>query len=262
MHVRPKKSLGQHFLRNEAVARQIADAIRHTDAAVLEIGPGMGILTRYLLERPFADFSAIEVDEEAVGYLKVRFPELGPKLIAGDFLKYDIASHCPGPLAVAGNFPYNISSQILFKVLEHKEKVVEVVGMFQKETAERVASPPGNRQYGILSVLLQAFYDIEYLFTVNESEFIPPPKVKSAVIRLRRNGRRRLDCDEELFKRVVKTCFNMRRKTIRNSIRPLLSEYTLAGTGTDFLNMRPEQLSVEMFVELTCCLHRLPAPAI
>ena len=247
--VRAKKRLGQHFLKNEDIARRIAEAVRTPDAYVLEIGPGMGVLTQYLLQQPFADLSVVELDEESVAYLQQHFPQLGENLIAGDFLRMDLAERYADKFVIVGNFPYNISSQILFKVLDYKDQAVEVVGMFQKEVAERVAAGPGSKTYGILSVLLSAFYNIEYLFTVPEHVFNPPPKVKSAVIRLTRNEVTSLDCDEKRFTQVVKAGFNQRRKTLRNALRQL-------GTPLDtvpdtLLAQRAEQLSVEDFVTIT-----------
>lgn len=243
MDVRPKKHLGQHFLKNEDIARQIVEAVKSPQANVLEIGPGMGVLTQYLLQQPFASFSVVELDEESVNYLRKNFPELGTNLIAGDFLKLDLASTFSYPLVVMGNFPYNISSQILFKVLDYKDLTVEVVGMFQKEVAERIAAAPGKKQYGILSVLLQAFYDVEYLFTVQETEFLPPPKVKSAVVRLTRNPQKRLHCDEDLFRKVVKTAFNYRRKTLHNALQSLA--FPVEVVEDPIFTKRAEQLSVQ-----------------
>ncbi len=245
--VRAKKFLGQHFLTDLSVAQRIAETIE--SGRVLEIGPGMGVLTQYLLKNPNIDLTAIELDRESVAYLREWYPEL--HLIEGDFLKLDLNTLYPdGEFCVIGNYPYNISSQIFFKVLEYKDRIPVCSGMIQKEVAERIASKPGKKAYGILSVLLQAYYDIEYLFTVNENVFNPPPKVKSAVVRLTRNGRQHLDCDERLFRQVVKTSFNQRRKQMRNSLQQL------AGKGNPILEeniftKRPEQLSVEEFVELT-----------
>ena len=248
--VRAKKRLGQHFLNNQAIAQDIADAIRTPDAHVLEIGPGMGVLTQYLLQREFPQFAVIELDEESVEYLQVHYPELGNNLIHGDFLQYPLASFYDGPKVIVGNFPYNISSQILFKVLDEKETVVEVVGMFQKEVAERVCAHAGNKQYGILSVLLQAYYDTEYLFTVGEHEFTPPPQVKSAVIRLTRNFDKKLNCDEKTFRTVVKTAFNYRRKTLRNALQSLPFDKAFVETEPLFTK-RAEQLSLGDFEYLT-----------
>jgi 16S rRNA (adenine1518-N6/adenine1519-N6)-dimethyltransferase len=247
--VRAKKRLGQHFLKDQNIARKIVDSLSGKVENVLEIGAGMGVLTQFLLEKDHYNVSVVEIDEESVLYLQKHFPKVKEKIIEKDFLKLDIATLFPYPLAVIGNFPYNISSQILFKVLEHKNQIPEVVGMFQKEVALRLASAPGNKDYGILSVLLQAFYDIEYLFTVEADVFNPPPKVKSAVIRLKRNTLSQLNCDEHAFKRLVKTAFNQRRKTLRNSLKPLL--FTDKFTQETIFNKRPEQLSVDEFVYLT-----------
>ena len=256
MKVRAKKRLGQHFLNDEGIAQRIVESLlemdpRGAECSVLEVGPGMGVLTKYLLQEDGLDFRAVEIDEESVEYLIQNYPSIRQRLYEEDFLRMDLGKIFPGRLAVIGNFPYNISSQIFFKILDHKDNIPFAVGMIQKEVADRLASPPGNKAYGILSVLLQAWYDIEYLFSVEPGSFTPPPKVRSAVIRIRRNDRTALGCDETIFKRVVKTCFNMRRKTIRNSIKPMLGDYTLTDTASTLLDMRPEQLSVEMFVELT-----------
>lgn len=245
--VRAKKFLGQHFLKDLSVAQRIADTI--AEGRVLEIGPGMGVLTQYLLKNPNLQTTAIEIDRESVAYLKEWYPEL--HLIEGDFLKLDLSVIYPdGEFCVIGNYPYNISSQIFFKVLDHKDRIPICSGMIQKEVAERIASKPGKKAYGILSVLLQAYYDIEYLFTVDEHVFNPPPKVKSAVIRMTRNNRQGLGCDESLFKNVVKTAFNQRRKQMRNSLMGLV------GKDNPILNdpiftKRPEQLSVDEFISLT-----------
>ena len=247
--VRAKKSLGQHFLKDEGIARRIADSLELSERTpVLEIGPGMGVLTKYLINNPNADFTVVEIDKESVAYLNEHYPEL--RVIDGDFLKMRLDQVYPDGLCVIGNFPYNISSQIFFKVLEYRDLVPQVVGMIQKEVAERLAEPPGSRTYGILSVLLQAYYDIEYLFTVDENVFAPPPKVKSAVVRLKRNSRKSLDCDEKLFFTVVKTAFNQRRKQLRNSLKPLLPKKD-DEAEPKILDYRPEQLGVEDFVELT-----------
>jgi 16S rRNA (adenine1518-N6/adenine1519-N6)-dimethyltransferase len=246
--VYPKKKLGQHFLNDKTIARRIADSLTGVGYnTVLEIGPGMGILTGYLLERRFGDFHVIEIDNESVHFLKSNFPALD-NIITGDFLSMDIDQAFPDKMAIIGNFPYNISTQIFFKVLKHREKVVEISGMLQKEVAERICAGPGSKTYGILSVLLQAFYKTEYLFTVSEHVFSPPPKVKSGVIRLIRNDVKTLDCDEILFFRVVKACFNQRRKTLRNSVR---AAFELKRDDYHEFGLRPEQLSVKQFVQLT-----------
>ena len=246
--VYPKKSLGQHFLKDTATARKITDTLTGNGyGTVLEIGPGMGILTGYLLEKNFNDFRVIEIDNESVHYINEHFPEL-KNVITGDFLSLDIEKYFTDKMAIIGNFPYNISTQIFFKVLKHREKVVEIAGMLQKEVAERICAGPGSKTYGILSVLLQAFYKTEYLFTVPEHFFSPPPKVKSGVIRLMRNNVKNLDCDEVLFFRVVKACFNQRRKTLRNSVR---AAFDLKRDDYPEFGLRPEQLSVDQFVQLT-----------
>lgn len=245
--VRPKKFLGQHFLTDLSVAQRIAETI--SAGRVLEIGPGMGVLTQYLLKNKDIDLTAIELDRESVAYLQEWYPEL--HLIEGDFLKLDLTELYPeGEFCVIGNYPYNISSQIFFKVLEYKDRIPVCSGMIQKEVAERIASKPGKKAYGILSVLLQAYYDIEYLFTVNENVFAPPPKVKSAVVRVTRNRRQELGCDEQLFKQVVKTAFNQRRKQMRNSLMSLVGKDNPLLSDPVFTK-RPEQLSVEEFIELT-----------
>ena len=247
--VRPKKQLGQHFLTDLSIAQRIAMSLQGNRAPVtLEIGPGMGVLTRFLLSREDIHLYAAEIDPESIDYLRDNLPQLDNRLIYGDFLKMNLAEQFPEGVNIIGNFPYNISSQIFFKVLEYKDFVPEVVGMLQREVAVRLAEPPGSRDYGILSVFLQAFYDIEYLFTVSEQVFDPPPKVKSGVIRLIRNSVKQLECDEKLFFRVVKTTFNQRRKTIRNSLRAGFPE--IQGEHR-FFGERPEQLSVADFTELT-----------
>lgn len=251
MEVRAKKYLGQHFLKDENIARQIAESLTGRTPHVLEIGPGMGVLTKYLYANTDLDFHAIEIDTESVVYLHDHYPAL--HVIEGDFLALDLSQLFSEPFAVIGNFPYNISSQILFKIYDNRNQVPEVVGMFQKEVAERVAAKPGSKTYGILSVLLSAFYDIEYLFTVNENVFNPPPKVKSAVIRLRRNGVQALECDEQLFTKVVKIAFNQRRKTLRNALRQL--NMSLDKISPELLSFRAEQLSVAQFVEITNLLY-------
>ncbi len=250
--VRAKKHLGQHFLKDETIALDIIKSLKHTSRykKVLEVGPGMGVLTKYLIAETAYETHIIDIDRESIAFLKKNFPSLENKIIEGDFLELDFNNLFNNePFAVIGNFPYNISTEILFKVLDHKNQVPEVVGMFQKEVAERIASKPRNKTYGITSVLLQAFYDIEYLFTVHEHVFNPPPRVKSAVIRLTRNTVQKLDCNEKLFKQVVKAGFNQRRKTLRNSIKAfkLKSEFI----DHKYLTQRAEELSVADFVALT-----------
>lgn len=248
--VRAKKQLGQHFLTDLSIAQRICDSLSgFATPHTLEVGPGMGVLTAFLKERKDLDLRAAEVDRESVDYLIAKWPEMAPRIIYGDFLRLPLGEMYPDGVNIIGNFPYNISSQIFFKVLENRSLVSECVGMVQKEVAVRIAEKPGTRDYGILSVLLQAFYDIEYLFTVHENVFNPPPKVKSAVIRLTRNSRESLDCDEKLFIKVVKGAFNQRRKTLRNSIRAAFPE---VGERThEFFSLRPERLGVDDFVELT-----------
>lgn len=247
--VRAKKRLGQHFLKNEDIARQIAEAVTTPNASVLEIGPGMGVLTQFLLQQPFNDFSVIELDEESVAYLQEHFPQLGDNLIAGDFLRFDLGARYPDKFVIVGNFPYNISSQILFKMLDYKDQAVELVGMFQKEVGERITATAGKKQYGIVSVLLQAYYDTEYLFTVGENEFNPPPKVKSAVVRVVRNFDKKLNCDDDKFKLVVKTAFNYRRKTLRNALQTLSFPAEFVASDPIFTK-RAEQLSIEDYERL------------
>lgn len=258
--VRAKKSLGQHFLKDLDIAQRIADTIVtntvNQKVRVLEIGPGMGVLTQFLLKNPNIDLTAVEFDHESVLYLQEWYPEL--KLIEKDFLKLNLLDIYPdGPFCVIGNYPYNISSQIFFKVLEYKNRIPICSGMIQKEVAERIASKPSKKAYGILSVLLQAYYNIEYLFTVDEYVFTPPPKVKSAVIRLTRNQREHLDCNEELFRAIVKAAFNQRRKQLRNSLSKWLkSPKGIQIEMQSIFTKRPEQLSVEEFIELTKMLEK------
>ncbi|WP_321280206.1 16S rRNA (adenine(1518)-N(6)/adenine(1519)-N(6))-dimethyltransferase RsmA [Marinifilum fragile] len=248
-YVRAKKNLGQHFLKDLNIAKKIVAGLKADNVSkILEIGPGMGVLTQYLLQNDAFETHVVEIDTESVAYLKENYPNLSDRIIGEDFLKYDLSKIFNESFAVIGNFPYNISSQIFFKILEHRDQIPEVVGMIQKEVAERMSAVPGNKTYGILSVLMQAFYDIEYLFTVSEKVFDPPPKVKSAVIRMVRNTTSNLECDEKLFFRVVKTGFNQRRKTLRNSLKSILGEYKLED---DLMAKRPEQLSIEQFVYLT-----------
>ena len=248
--VKPKKALGQHFLKDLQIAERIADTLsEYKQLPVLEIGPGMGVLTQFLLNKEH-DLTVVELDMESVDYLEQNFPALQGRILAEDFLRLDLSKLFPDQFCVIGNYPYNISSQIFFKVLDYKEQIPCCSGMIQKEVAERLAAGPGSKTYGIISVLLQAWYDIEYLFTVSEKVFDPPPKVKSAVIRMVRNSRQELGCDEKLFKTVVKTSFNQRRKTLRNSMKPLLGKDCSDYAQTIF-DKRPEQLSVEQFIELT-----------
>ena len=248
--VKAKKNLGQHFLTDLSVAQKIADTLMdYRGMPVLEIGPGMGVLTQYLIADGH-DLKVIELDRESVEYLEEHYPELEGRIIAADFLKIDHGKLFDGGnFCVIGNYPYNISSQILFKVLDHKDNIPCCSGMFQREVAQRVAALPGSKTYGILSVLLQAWYDIEYLFTVPEHVFNPPPKVKSGVIKLTRNNVTDLGCDEKLFKTVVKTSFGQRRKTLRNSLRGMTNNQEVLNLPV--FGMRPEQLSVSQFVELT-----------
>lgn len=251
--VRAKKALGQHFLTDLNIARKIATALSggspENPDKVLEVGCGMGVLTQFLLQRDDIVTYGAEIDSESVEYLHVHYPDFAPRLSEGDFLKMDLKECYGERLKIIGNFPYNISSQIFFKVLENRDIVPECVGMIQREVAVRLAEPPGSKEYGILSVLLQAWYDIEYLFTVGEKVFNPPPKVKSAVIRLVRNNVEHLDCDEQLFIKVVKASFGQRRKMLRNSLKAAFGNF--GGREHQFFTMRAEQLSVADFVELT-----------
>lgn len=257
MQVKAKKNLGQHFLTDKNIARDIVDSLKAANLQkVLEIGPGMGILTDYLLENKNFETYVIEIDHESVEYLHKHYPQLGDRIIEGDFLRLDLATQISDkPFALVGNLPYNISSQIFFKVLENRELIPEIVCMLQKEVAKRIYSGPGSRVYGILSVFLQAWYHVEYLIDVPEYVFDPPPKVQSAVIRLTANGRTELGCNEKLFFKVVKQAFNQRRKMLRNSIRsfsPRIEELDPV-----LLTRRPEQLSVEEFIELTNNIEKL-----
>ncbi len=252
--VRPKKHLGQHFLTDLDVARRIADTVDACpDIPVLEVGPGMGVLTQYLVAKE-RDLKVVEIDRESVAYLNEHFPRLRENIVGADFLRMDLGEVFGGrAFVLTGNYPYDISSQIFFKMLDNKDLIPCCTGMIQHEVALRMASQPGTKAYGILSVLIQAWYDVEYLFTVDESVFNPPPKVKSAVIRMMRNGVTELGCDERLFRRVVKTAFNQRRKMLRVSLRPLFSERKPADTffAQEVMTRRPEQLTVAEFVELT-----------
>ena len=266
--VRPKKQLGQHFLTDQEVAQKIANTVDACPGLpILEVGPGMGVLTQYLLTKG-RPVKVVEIDTESVAYLKEHMPQLGEDILEDDFLRMPLDRIFGGkPFVLTGNYPYNISSQIFFRMLEYRDLIPCCTGMIQREVALRMAAAPGSRTYGILSVLLQAWYDIEYLFTVDEHVFCPPPKVKSAVIRLTRNSVTSLPCQEALFRRVVKTTFNQRRKTLRNNIRPLLTQIDTEQTGkgiqpkdhTEWLaqplfQKRPEQLSVQDFIQLTLSL--------
>ena len=246
-NVRAKKHLGQHFLNDKQIAFNITDLLSDGAKIEVEIGPGMGVLTQFLVKKDFTT-EVVEIDTESVSYLRLNYPQLADKITEGDFLQLNLKEKYPYRFSLIGNFPYNISSQILFKAFENKDQIPEVVGMFQKEVAERVACKKGKKR-GILSVFLQTFYDIEYCFTVNEDVFTPPPKVKSGVIKLVRNSRKELPCDEKKFKQVVKTGFNQRRKTLRNALKP----FTLKNESElqDLLNLRAEQLSVDDFIKLT-----------
>lgn len=249
--VKPKKFLGQHFLTDLGVARRIADTVDACpDVPVLEVGPGMGVLTQFLLPKG-REFKVVEIDFDSVPYLHEHFPQLGDNIIEGDFLQMDLQAFFQGrPFVLTGNYPYNISSQIFFKMLENKDLIPCCTGMIQKEVAERMAATPGSKAYGVLSVLMQAWYDVEYLFTVDEHVFNPPPKVKSAVIRLTRNSKNTLGCDEALFRRIVKTVFTMRRKMLRNGMKQILGKDSPM-LADPLFTQRPEQLSVQDYVELT-----------
>ena len=252
--VRPKKNLGQHFLTDLNVAKAIADTVDACpDLPVLEVGPGMGVLTQYLIEKP-RELRVVEIDRESVAYLHERFPQLTEKVIEGDFLRMDLSQlFNGGQFVLTGNYPYDISTQIFFKMLDNKDLIPCCTGMIQREVAQRMASTPGTKAYGILSVLTQAWYSVEYLFTVDEHVFNPPPKVKSAVIRMTRNEVTDLGCDEKLFRRVVKTVFNQRRKMLRVSLKQIVPADVLANVAesNEMLTRRPEQLSIPEFVELT-----------
>ena len=251
--VTPKKNLGQHFLIDLGIAKAIADTVDACpDVPVLEVGPGMGVMTQFLIPKP-RPLKVVEIDRESVAYLNSNYPDL--QIIGGDFLKMDLSTVFDGqPFVLTGNYPYDISSQIFFKMIDNRELIPCCTGMIQREVALRIASKPGNKAYGILSVLIQAWYDCEYLFTVDENVFNPPPKVKSAVIRMTRNDVKSLGCDEALFKRVVKTTFNQRRKMLRVSLRQLFNSDNMPSPdffAQEIMTMRPEQLSVEDFVNLT-----------
>ncbi len=254
--VKAKKSLGQHFLKDHEIAKRIAATLdNYPTLPVLEVGAGTGMLTQYLIQKN-KDLTVVEIDIESISYLNEHFPILKGRIIQQDFLKMNLKDLYNDKFCIIGNYPYNISSQIFFKVLDYKDNIPCVSGMIQKEVAERMNASPGNKTYGILSVLLQAWYDIEYLFTVNEQAFIPPPKVKSAVVRLTRNNRKQLNCNENLFKTVVKTSFNQRRKMLRNSVKSLLKESSSLPEDP-ILTKRPEQLSIEQFEQLTNLLEPL-----
>jgi 16S rRNA (adenine1518-N6/adenine1519-N6)-dimethyltransferase len=253
--IRPKKHLGQHFLTDQNIAVKIVDQLSNEVNAVIEVGAGTGMLTKHLLPRYSDRFWIVEIDRESVAYLHIHYPQLYDHLIEGDFLKTDLSTFTDNKLAIIGNFPYNIGSQILFHILNYKNTVSEVVCMIQKEVAERIASPCGNKTYGILSVLLQAYFDIDYCFTVNENVFNPPPKVKSAVIRLKRNEISSLQCNEVLFKKIVKAGFNQRRKTLRNALREMISAEIMEN---QVFNKRAEQLNVQDFVALTQLIENHP----
>lgn len=259
-YVRPKKHLGQHFLKDLSIAQRIAETlVFESEMPVLEIGPGTGVLTQFLLKNDKIKLTVVELDTESIIYLNANFPALKNKIIEADFLKLNLQELYQEKFCIIGNFPYNISSQIFFKLLENRNQIPCLSGMIQKEVAQRIAAPSGSKTYGILSVLLQAYYDIEYLFTVDEKVFDPPPKVKSAVVRLTRNKVENIACNEVLFKTVVKTSFNQRRKTLRNSLKPILGKENEAYVYPIF-DYRPEQLNVASFVELTNLVEKhLPA---
>ena len=251
MQVRPKKSLGQHFLTDLSVASRIADTVDSCPSIpILELGPGMGVLTQYLMQKE-RELKVVEIDRESVEYLHSHYPSLHDNILGADFLKMDLSSVFSGrPFVLTGNYPYNISSQIFFKMLDYKDFIPCCTGMIQKEVAERLASAPGSKVYGVLSILIQAWYDVEYLFTVDEHVFDPPPKVKSAVIRLTRNDKTSLGCDERLFRRIVKTVFTMRRKMLRNGMKQIIGS-DAPMLSDPLFNKRPEQLSIDDFIELT-----------
>ncbi len=253
--VRPKKNLGQHFLTDLSIAKRIADTVDiRADLPVLEIGPGMGVMTQFLLEKP-QELRVVEIDRESVAYLQANFPKLEGRIVSGDFLRMDLNEVFEGrEFLLTGNYPYDISSQIFFKMLDYRRLIPCCTGMIQREVAERIASKPSKKAYGILSVMIQTWYDVDYLFTVDEHVFNPPPKVKSAVIRMSRNTRQELGCNEALYKKVVKTTFGQRRKMLRVSLRQLFNQQSLP--RQDFFNQeimtkRPEQLTIEQFITLT-----------
>ena len=258
--VRPKKNLGQHFLTDLSIAKRIADTVDepYADLPVLEVGPGMGVMTQYLVEKP-RPLKVVEIDRESVACLNENFPKLRENILGADFLRMDLNEVFGGQqFVLTGNYPYDISSQIFFKMLDNRDLIPCCTGMIQHEVAVRMAAKPGNKQYGILSVLIQAWYNVEYLFTVEPNVFNPPPKVQSAVIRMTRNEVQHLGCDEQLFKRVVKTVFNQRRKMLRVSLKQLLTENALAVIAqSPFATLRPEQLTIAQFVELTNMIEKI-----
>ena len=258
--VRPKKNLGQHFLTDLSIAKRIADTVDepYADLPVLEVGPGMGVMTQYLVEKP-RPLKVVEIDRESVAYLNENFPKLRENILGADFLRMDLNEVFGGQqFVLTGNYPYDISSQIFFKMLDNRDLIPCCTGMIQHEVAVRMAAKPGNKQYGILSILIQAWYNVEYLFTVEPSVFNPPPKVQSAVIRMTRNEVQHLGCDEQLFKRVVKTVFNQRRKMLRVSLKQLLTENALAVIAqSPFATLRPEQLTIAQFVELANMIEKI-----
>ena len=267
--VRPKKNLGQHFLTDLSIAKRIADTVDepYADLPVLEVGPGMGVMTQYLVQKP-RPLKVVEIDRESVAYLNENFPKLRENILGADFLRMDLQQVFDGQqFVLTGNYPYDISSQIFFKMLDNRDLIPCCTGMIQHEVAVRMAAKPGNKQYGILSVLIQAWYNVEYLFTVEPSVFNPPPKVQSAVIRMTRNEVQHLGCDEQLFKRLVKTVFNQRRKMLRVSLKQLLSAEDIATLNSHLstvncqlsLSLRPEQLTIAQFVELTNTIKTLCA---
>ena len=258
--VRPKKNLGQHFLTDLSIAKRIADTVDepYANLPVLEVGPGMGVMTQYLVEKP-RPLKVVEIDRESVAYLNENFPKLRENILGADFLRMDLNEVFGGQqFVLTGNYPYDISSQIFFKMLDNRDLIPCCTGMIQHEVAVRMAAKPGNKQYGILSVLIQAWYNVEYLFTVEPNVFNPPPKVQSAVIRMTRNEVQHLGCDEQLFKRVVKTVFNQRRKMLRVSLKQLLTENALAVIAqSPFATLRPEQLTIAQFVELANMIEKI-----
>ncbi len=256
--VRAKKSFGQHFLKEDPIAKRITEALTHHGGyrTVVEIGPGTGALTKHLIGREDIDLYCVELDREAAAHIEQKYPELGDRLIIGDMLRLDLGNIFPTPFAIIGNFPYNISTQIVFQVIEHRDQCTEVVGMFQKEVSDRIRAAPGSKVYGITSVLTQAWYDVDQIMNVEPGSFIPPPKVRSAVIRMRRNKVDKLACDEKLLFTVVKTAFNQRRKTLNNALKPMGKP-----VPEEFAGKRAEQLSVQDFIALTSALEALSDPS-